>query len=108
MSNILICCLGNGLYVIHTYIIAKQIGCFNHRVVTLVADKLKKQWVCIMCIADCIRQLERKLPRLPCNQDLAVKVTLNMYKGSHLLAHNNNYDFADRVTTEHHQFLSHF
>ena len=26
----------------------KQIGCFNHRVVTLVADKLKRQWLCIV------------------------------------------------------------
>ena len=39
----------------------KQIGCFTHRVVTLVADKLKIQWLCT--IYD-IRQLERKLPRL--------------------------------------------
>ena len=23
----------------------KQVGCFNHRVVTLVSDKLKKQWL---------------------------------------------------------------
>ena len=30
----------------------KHIGCFNHRVVTLVADKLKRQWlreVCLHC-----------------------------------------------------------
>jgi len=24
----------------------KQVGCFNHRVVTLIADKLERQWVC--------------------------------------------------------------
>ena len=41
----------------------KQIGCFNHRVVTLVADKLKRQWLCIVYFANCIRQPERKLPR---------------------------------------------
>ena len=43
----------------------KQIGCFNHRlrVVTLVADKLKRQWLCIVYFANCVRQLERKLPR---------------------------------------------
>ena len=23
----------------------KQVGCFNHRVVTMVADKLKRQWL---------------------------------------------------------------
>ena len=23
----------------------KQVGCFNHRVVTLVADKLERQWL---------------------------------------------------------------
>ena len=41
----------------------KQIGCFNHRVVTLVADKLKRQWLCIVYFANCIRQPERRLPR---------------------------------------------
>ena len=25
----------------------KQVGCFNLRVVTMVADKLKRQWVCM-------------------------------------------------------------
>ena len=39
----------------------KQIGCFNHRVVTLVADKLKRQWLCIVYFTNCIRQPERKL-----------------------------------------------
>ena len=29
-----------------------------HRVVTLVADKLKRQWLCIVYFANCIRQLE--------------------------------------------------
>ena len=27
------------------YITAKQVGCFNHRVVTMVADKLETQWL---------------------------------------------------------------
>ena len=31
----------------------KQMVCFNHRVVTLVVDKLKKQWFCILYFADC-------------------------------------------------------
>jgi len=41
----------------------KIIGCFNHRVVTLVADKLKRQRLCIVYFANCMRQPERKLPR---------------------------------------------
>ena len=41
----------------------KQIGCFNHRVITLVGDKLKRQWLCIVYFANCIRQPERKLSR---------------------------------------------
>ena len=41
----------------------KQISGFNHRVVTLVADKLMRQWLCIVHFANCIRQPERKLPR---------------------------------------------
>ena len=30
------------------YITAKTIGCFNHRVVTLIAVKLKEQWFCYL------------------------------------------------------------
>ena len=26
----------------------KQIGCFNHRVVTMVAGKLNRKWLCIV------------------------------------------------------------
>ena len=26
----------------------KQIGCFNYRVVTMAADKLKREWLCIV------------------------------------------------------------
>ena len=60
--------------VIHklAYILQKQIGCFNHKVVTLVADKQKRQWLCTIYFADYIRQLESKLPRLSYNQHLAV------------------------------------
>ena len=36
---------------------------FNHRVVTMVAENLKRQWLCIVYFANCIRQPERKLPR---------------------------------------------
>ena len=50
----------------------KQIGWFNHWVVTLVADKPKRQWLCTMCFADYKRQLERKLPRLSYNHHVAV------------------------------------
>ena len=35
-------------------------GCFNHRVVTLVADKLNTQWLRIIYFADCVKQPERK------------------------------------------------
>ena len=27
----------------------KQVGCFNHRVVALVADKLERQWLLEVC-----------------------------------------------------------
>ena len=29
----------------HQITLKKQVGCFNHRVVTTVADKLKRQWL---------------------------------------------------------------
>ena len=47
----------------------KQIGCFNHRVVTLVADKPKRQWLCTIYFADNWRG---SFPRLSYNQHLAV------------------------------------
>ena len=53
----------------------KQIGCFNHTVVTLVADKLRRQWLCNVNFANCIRQPERKLPRPSTEQDLVDIVT---------------------------------
>ena len=28
-----------------SYTLQKQVGCFNHRVITMVADKLKRQWL---------------------------------------------------------------
>ena len=35
-----------GCYLISTYsTLQKQVGCFNHRVVTMVADKLERQWL---------------------------------------------------------------
>ena len=46
----------------------KQIDCFNHRVVTMVAVNLKRQWLCIVYFADCIRQPERKFPRVSYNR----------------------------------------
>ena len=49
-----------------------QNGCFNHGVVTLVADKLKKGWLYIIDFSNCLRQLERRLPRLSYNKDLVV------------------------------------
>ena len=38
-SNVQVC--------MHT--LQKQVGCFNHRVVTLVADKLERQWLWDVC-----------------------------------------------------------
>ena len=35
---------------------AVQTGCFNHRVVTLVADKPKRQWLCTIYFAVYTRQ----------------------------------------------------
>ena len=58
----------------------KQIGCFNHRVVTLVAEELKRQWLCIVYFANSIRRTERKLPRP---------------------SHVTNHVLVDIVTTEH-------
>ena len=31
------------------YLLQKQVGCFNHRMVTLVADKLERQWLLKVC-----------------------------------------------------------
>ena len=39
-------------YIIHCMIpitLQKQVGCFNHRVVALVADKLERQWLLEVC-----------------------------------------------------------
>ena len=41
-------------------LLVTQIG---HRVVTLVAEELKRQWLCIVYFANCIQQPERKLPK---------------------------------------------
>ena len=50
-------------YILQIPTVQKQISCFNHRVVTLVADKLRRQWLCNVNFANCIRQPERKFPR---------------------------------------------
>ena len=57
MSRVLYISLQNKLVVV------------TNRVVTMVADKLKRQW---LCIANCIRP-QRKLPRPSYNQDPALK-----------------------------------
>ena len=41
----------------------KQSGCFNHSIVTLVADMQAKETLVRLSIANCIRQPLRKLPR---------------------------------------------
>ena len=45
----------------------KQVGCFNHRVVALVADKLERQWSLEVCFdvelkTNCIRQPQSYFP----------------------------------------------
>ena len=37
----------------------------------MVTDQLKRQWLCIVCFANCIRQPERKFSRPSYNRDLA-------------------------------------
>ena len=40
----------------------KQIGCFNHRMVTLVADKLETERFTLVCKGNWIRQPKNQLP----------------------------------------------
>ena len=47
------------------YTLQKQVGCFNHRVVALVADKLERQWlleVALMLKTNCTRQPQSYFP----------------------------------------------
>ena len=37
------------IYTFSDYTLQKQVGCFNHRVVTLVADKLERQRLLEVC-----------------------------------------------------------
>ena len=63
---------------------AKQGDCFNHRVVTLVADKLEKQyWVMAGCWlkTTCIRQQERLLPNSSYNHNTLTTLRTSV-KGS--------------------------
>ena len=43
-------------------LLQKQVGCFNHRVVTLVADKLETERFTLVWKTNWIRQPKRKLP----------------------------------------------
>ena len=47
MMYVIQCTIHNVL-LLATCTMQKKVSCFNHRVVTLVADKLKRQWVCII------------------------------------------------------------
>ena len=76
-----------------------QIGCFNHRVVTLVADKPKRQWLCTLYFADYIRKAERSFPDYLTTSILQLVTTEHLWL--YLLVCNNNHDLADIVTTEH-------
>ena len=39
----------NRLWPVTRNSLQKQVGCFNHRVVALVADKLERQWLLEVC-----------------------------------------------------------
>ena len=51
---------------------------FNHGVVTLVADKLKGLWLCIVYFVNCIRRPGRELPR-PSIQPMHEQITTIKY-----------------------------
>ena len=56
--------------------------------------------------ANCIKQPQRKLPRLSYNQDLGVSNHWTSVKGSHLLVSKSiTHDLADIVITEHHNLF---
>ena len=46
----------------HTPAVQKQVGCFNHRVVTLVADKLETERFTLVWKTKWIRQPKKQLP----------------------------------------------
>ena len=69
----------------HASCTAKQVGCFNHRVVTMVADKLQRQWFALVLETNCIRQPKGQLPSSPYNHNTltttrtSVKESLQMH-----------------------------
>ena len=77
-------------YIEYLATLQKQNGCFNHRV-TLVADKPKRLWSCIVYFV--ITTGEEAFP-----DDLTTSI-LQIVTTEHLC--NNNHDIADIVTTEH-------
>ena len=78
----------NLLFLPHSGYLASSPGSLlkgDELVVTLVVAELKRQWLCMVYFANCIRQPERKLPRPAYNQDLADIVTTAHLRESHLL-----------------------
>ena len=66
----------------------KQVGCFNHRVVTMVADKLKRHWLRGLLLVfkpKCIKQPNKQLPsssykhNTPTTLRIYVKESLQMH-----------------------------
>ena len=63
----------------------KQVSCFNHRVVTTVADKLKRQRFALVLETNCIRQPNRQLPSSSYNHNTlttlrtSIKESLQMH-----------------------------
>ena len=65
----------------------KQVSCFNHmyRVVTLIADKLERQWFALVWKPKCIRQPRMQLPSSSYNHNTltslitSVNESLQMY-----------------------------
>ena len=73
-------------------------GGFNHRVVTMVADKAKDtvvMYYIICCLSKTIG--EDYLTTII----LQLVTTEHLCEGVHLLVCNSNHDLADIVTTEH-------
>jgi len=53
----------------------KEIGCFNHQVIGYLGCRIAREAVLINS-ADCIKQLERKLPRLYLTTSILQLVTI--------------------------------
>ena len=62
-------------------LLKKQVGCFNHRVVTTVADKLKRSGYdrfALVLETNCIRQPNRQLPSSSYNHNTLTTLRTSM------------------------------